>query len=89
MYRLTKKKYLFEDTSIDNEYQFYDEDVSIFEIVDKLGQLEDIEEEYAKHGIDLMPLLQATLFKIKKSSDLEKTLKKELELTKVINYDRN
>ena len=45
MNRLTKKKIHYCGTDIDNEYKFADEDVSIEEIVDKLGKLEDIEEQ--------------------------------------------
>lgn len=45
MSRLTKKANHYCDTDIDNEYKFADEDVSIGTIVDKLGKLEDLEEE--------------------------------------------
>ena len=41
MIRFTKKIRHYCDTNIDNEYTFADEDVSIGEIVDKLGPLED------------------------------------------------
>ena len=45
MIRFTKKIRHYCDTNIDNEYTFADEDVSIGEIVDKLGPLEDDEEK--------------------------------------------
>ena len=55
--RLTKKKKHYDSTDIDTEYKL-EEDVNVGEAVDKLGQLEDIEE---KLGVDLL-----TLFKAKK-----------------------
>ena len=53
--RLTKKKKHYDSTDIDEEYKL-EEDVSVGEVVDKLGQLEDIEEEL---GIDLITLIKA------------------------------
>lgn len=45
MSRLTKKMKHYCDTDIDFDYKFADEDVCVGEIVDKLGKLEDLEEE--------------------------------------------
>lgn len=51
MSRLTKKANHYCDTDIDNEYKFVDEDTSIGTIVDKLGQLEDLEEEIGVNNL--------------------------------------
>ena len=64
--RLTKKTKHYCDTDIDNEYEFADEDTSIGEIVDKLGQLEDLMEKY---GIDSIEELEDTI-QVKKALEL-------------------
>ena len=43
--RLTKKAHHYCAEDIDNEYAFADRDTNVEVLVDKLGQLEDIEEE--------------------------------------------
>lgn len=43
--RLTRKINHYCDTDIDNDYGFADEDVDTAQIVDKLGRLEDLEDE--------------------------------------------